>query len=479
MLLLIAFASYWIYTDYWQKRTELQQQMSGIFFDAIRQVEDQLLREQFKTLRLKVRTEKGELALEESDSIRIITMVSEEDATIDLSDFEGRSFLDSNELHGSLSQVVLIKSDSLSNLNLSQFDSLAHTISQAKELQRASTNFSWIAQDSSLWEAVTGQFADHLSRLELPFAFQLMQLDTTSKAELSSLATDTYVDLLSKHRYQIALYNYRAYLWQEITPMLAFAVLVVLLVGFAFIMVQRSLHQQQTLTNMRNDFIANITHELKTPITTVGVAIEALQHFDGLEDRQRTIEYLGMAQQELGRLASLVDKVLQTALLDQTTLQLKLENINLKNLIDSTLQSLHARFEQRAAKVAFTYTDDALLMLEGDRLHLSNVIHNLLDNALKYSPGKPEIQIKLSQQQHSIELQIQDQGIGIAKAHVDRIFERFFRAPTGNIHDVKGHGLGLSYVAAIVQAHQGNIQVQSEETGGSLFTLSFPSLSGT
>ena len=283
----------------------------------------------------------------------------------------------------------------------------------------------------------------------------------------------SYSDLVSGERYEASLSGVEYYLLKKVGVSALFALLLFCCMGAAFALIYRSLKQQQRLTELKNDFIRNITPELKTPIATVGVAVEALQRFDALENPERTREYLDISQHELKRLSLLVDKVLRMSLFEKGAPELKPEALDIKDLVQGILSSMKLQFEQRRAQVEFEVSDQAF-PLEADRLHLASVVYNLLDNALKYSREVPQIKVSLQQNEHEVQLAVSDRGRGIPAAYTTRIFETFFRVPTGDVHNVKGHGLGLSYVSGVVQRHKGSIAVESQEGEGSTFTITLP-----
>lgn len=283
----------------------------------------------------------------------------------------------------------------------------------------------------------------------------------------------SYTDLVSGARYEAVLSGVDYFLLKKVGVSALFALLLFCCMGAAFALIYRSLKQQQRLTELKNDFIRNITHELKTPIATVGVAVEALQRFDALENPERTREYLDISQHELKRLSLLVDKVLRMSLFEKGAPELKPEALDLKDLVQGILSSMKLQFEQRRAQVEFEVAEQAF-PLQADRLHLASVVYNLLDNALKYSSEVPQIKVSLQQNEQEVQLSVSDRGRGIPAAYQTRIFETFFRVPTGDVHNVKGHGLGLSYVSGVVQRHQGKIEVESQEGAGSTFTITLP-----
>lgn len=297
--------------------------------------------------------------------------------------------------------------------------------------------------------------------------------DTNSATPSGTFTAGEYYDLVSGERYEARISAYHTYLFRKILPQLLFAVLLFACVGMAFGLIYRNFRQQQRLTELKNEFIRNMTHELKTPISTISVAIEALQNFDALSDLSRTHEYLDISRLELNRLSLLVDKVLRMSLFEQGEPELKKEPIDLRQLVEEVLAAMKIQFEKRSAKVDFSAASGNFT-LRGDRLHLTSVLYNLLDNALKYSPLNPNIFISLSQKDDHITLQVRDQGRGIPTAYLSRVFEKFFRVPTGDVHDVKGHGLGLNYVAGVVRLHGGSIGVESTEGEGANFEVKLP-----
>ncbi|MEM6377770.1 MAG: HAMP domain-containing sensor histidine kinase, partial [Bacteroidota bacterium] len=264
-------------------------------------------------------------------------------------------------------------------------------------------------------------------------------------------------------------------LFAKMFPLVLFTLFLTLITGISFALVYRSLKQQQRLTEMKNNFISNVTHELQTPITSVGVALEALSNFDVLENKDKTEEYLAISKNELNRLSILVDKVLKMALFEED-LRLHLEPVDLKPLLVKILSSMRLQFEQKGALVEHNFEGNAFPVL-ADRVHLTSVIYNLLDNALKYSKADAKVKVGLSNTPNGVQLTVQDQGIGIPDVYQEKIFDKFFRVPTGNLHQVKGHGLGLSYVATIIEKLNAKIKVESVPDQGSTFSLYFNPIS--
>jgi two-component system phosphate regulon sensor histidine kinase PhoR len=275
------------------------------------------------------------------------------------------------------------------------------------------------------------------------------------------------------NRYAMSISEFRPMLFGEIAPQMLFSVFLTLLTATAFFIMYRSLRSQQRLMEMKNDFISNITHELKTPVTTVSVALEALRDFKGLENPKTTREYLDIAQSELNRLSILTDKILKSAVFENKGIGFDPEPVDLLKTVDQILRSMKLVFDKQKAHVSFAREGDSFTIMGGS-VHLTNVIYNLLDNALKYSAGEPKISISLVEDANRVVLKIEDKGIGIPTEYRKKIFEKFFRVPTGDVHNVKGYGLGLSYVQAVIHSHRGLIEVNSTPGEGSIFTIFLP-----
>mgnify|MGYP000610235474 CR=1 FL=1 len=280
------------------------------------------------------------------------------------------------------------------------------------------------------------------------------------------------VGFLNPMTFKPVLLNTTPYLLKQISPQLLFSLFLLGVVIISFLSLYKNLLAQQKLAGIKNEFISNITHELKTPIATVSVAIEALRNFNALHDPSKTREYLDISQNELQRLSLLVDKVLKLSMFEKKEIELKIEPVDLKTLVDEVVSSMRLQFEKFNAHVSVDVQGNSYV--QGDKLHLISIIFNLLDNALKYAKGNPSIQILISEEPEVVQLSVTDNGIGIPTQYKDKIFEKFFRVPSGDKHDAKGYGLGLSYVLHVVKKHKGEILVDSQPGIGSRFTIKFP-----
>jgi two-component system, OmpR family, phosphate regulon sensor histidine kinase PhoR len=250
--------------------------------------------------------------------------------------------------------------------------------------------------------------------------------------------------------------------------------MIAIVLGCFYVAVNTILRQKK-LADIKNDFINNMTHEFKTPISTIQLACEALADKDMQQNQSIMGRYLGIIKDENQRLGTQVEKVLQTALLDRGNTKMQLDQLNVHQLVAKTIENIAPQIELRNGSIS-QQLDANHDLVQADNLHLSNVIFNLIDNALKYSPQNPNIHISTYNTPTELAIQIADKGLGIAPEHQKTIFEKFFRVPTGNLHDVKGFGLGLSYVKKIVEEHQGRIQLQSKLGQGSTFSVYLPTI---
>jgi len=313
--------------------------------------------------------------------------------------------------------------------------------------------------------------------INIPF---IILLDTTKRGPQEHVPDQkefktnfTFVGLSKIFAYQAVFDKPFGYIVKRISLPILASILLVAFTIVSFVFLYRNLLAQRRLTEMKNEFISNITHELKTPIATVNVAIEALRNFNALENPGRTREYLDISASELQRLSLLVDKVLRLSMFENREIELNKEKLDLKQLIAEVIRIMQLQFEKCNASINFHYEGEHFI-IEADRLHITSVIYNLLDNALKYSKEKPVIEIDLLDKKEMLELQVRDNGIGIASEYRSKIFEKFFRVPVNDKHNIKGYGLGLSYVAEIIKRHRGSIHVESELSKGSSFIILLP-----
>jgi len=371
-------------------------------------------------------------------------------------------------------QILVMTDDSISS-GEPRFDKLITKI--PNPTVGGSHRFTFtVARDTISTDSLRLAYRTALEKAGISLDFQLLAVPEPALPSDACIRTEpAFSGILTQRFYTAEFPAYQGYLFQKMLPHILFSLLLFGITAAAFGLIYKSLRQQQRLTALKNDFIGNITHELKTPITTVGVALEALSDFDVLKKPEQAREYLDISKLELERLTLLVDKVLRLSMFEEKQPQLKIEPLDLAALVRQVLNAMRLQAESAGATIHFE-AEENLPLVSGDRLHLTSVVFNLVDNALKYRrKDAPEIRVSLrSLQNDKICLTVQDNGIGIAPEYQSKVFEKFFRVPAGNIHNVKGHGLGLSYVADVVRQHGGNIRVESVEGEGSRFVVELP-----
>lgn len=281
-------------------------------------------------------------------------------------------------------------------------------------------------------------------------------------------------DLIGNVNYLLVNFpSEQGYLVREIWGTLATSVIFILIIIFCFSYAINVIIKQKQLSDIKNDFINNMTHELKTPIATVTLACEMLNEENVQEDRNSLKRYIGMISDENQRLSEQVEKVLQSALLDKDVFKLKKEKISVHQLINTTVDKASFNLSSCEGKLDLNLNADKDEVI-GDSHHLTNVIHNLVDNAIKYSADHPNVIISTTNVLKGTIISVADKGIGMSKDQVKKIFDKFYRIPTGDVHDVKGFGLGLSYVKKIIELHGGSIGVSSQKQVGTTFEIFLP-----
>ncbi|MEP1035688.1 HAMP domain-containing sensor histidine kinase [Ekhidna sp.] len=264
----------------------------------------------------------------------------------------------------------------------------------------------------------------------------------------------------------------QGYLISKVWSAMVSSGFLVLVILFCFGYSIRTIVRQKKLSEMKNDFINNMTHELKTPISTVSLAVEALNDKE-IEQSALRSKYLKVIGEENKRLGDQVEKVLQIAAIDRKDYNLKQEILRMSDMVKNAADHIAMQVEQRGGRLNMIEKAEKDLV-HGDEMHLTNIILNLLDNANKYSPEAPNITLRTASDQEDFIISIHDKGIGMSREQQKHIFEKFYRVPTGDLHNVKGFGLGLAYVQRIVEAHGGSIHVDSEPGKGSKFSITLP-----
>ena len=265
----------------------------------------------------------------------------------------------------------------------------------------------------------------------------------------------------------------KQFLLTDLWGMLLVSIILIAVIVYSFSYTVTTLIRQRKLSEMKNDFINNMTHEFKTPIASISLACETLGDKDIPKSEEFIGSYISMISDETRRLALLSEKILQTAVIEKGQLKMNREMVDLHSVVREVIKSLLIQVEIKDGEMV-TALNASPPVLEGDRVHLTNLVYNLLDNANKYTRRKPLIRISTETSGNGILLSVTDNGIGIPKADLKKIFQKLYRVHTGNVHDIRGFGLGLSYVKAIVEEHRGKISVESEVNAGSTFRIYLP-----
>ena len=263
-------------------------------------------------------------------------------------------------------------------------------------------------------------------------------------------------------------YDYNFFIKDLLWPMLAFF-FILLISNIALVFVYRTIRKQKRINEVKTDFINNMTHEMKTPITIASAGLDALEHH--IPPTERTDFYLHTSKKQLHLLNDFVERILDAAVQDIPDFNLKKEKIDLHALFDELIQS-HSVLNKKT--VSFRLTGQESAFIQADQLHLQTAFHNIIDNAIKYSNGTVEIHIDIAENNRDCTIKIRDNGMGIPQQYIKNIFEKFFRVPQGDAQSIKGFGLGLYYVSSIVKKHSGNISVHSKLRSGTEFIITLP-----
>ena len=320
------------------------------------------------------------------------------------------------------------------------------------------TRFEFCIYKPELQEFIMERSPDYRKELiEKGSAFILFQADIYTSPE--------YLLVYFPHEKQFLL--------TELWGMLLISIILIIVIVSSFTYTITIIFRQKRLSEMKNDFINNMTHEFKTPISTISLACEALSDKEIRHSAEFLDNYITMISEENKRLAGMAEKILQTAVIDKGQLKMNKEKIDLHVIIIDVIKNLRIQVEIKDGEIKRRFKATKS-QIEGDRVHVTNLVYNLLDNANKYSPKKPLIRIITENAGNGIVMTIEDNGIGIGKNEQKKIFEKLYRVPTGNIHEVRGFGLGLNYVKAIVEEHHGKISLESEVNKGSKFKVFLP-----
>lgn len=467
LLVITGFQLYWLRTNYYREKKTLTLKTDAAFRQTIMQV-------QLKKLKI----DSMNWSTNENGDVKVFVSSGTNGPKVKIPP-NGEVITTINLLRDKMKDTVGKTQKMVISLNqasVSVHGDSAGMARQVHEPVQGKHLFNMLYGVDSLQEPLrTGEidtaYTEMLQKKNISIPFTIVKLDSCSNVPEENL-NEVTVGFARPVVYRMQPGNTFPYLLKRISPAILFSVILLGITILSFVLLYRNMVKQRRLAESKNEFISNITHELKTPIATVGVAIEALKNFNAMQDPQRTREYLDISSNELQRLNLLVDKVLKLSMFEKQEVELRSEWLDLGELVREVEGSLKLQAEKHKASINVHTTGD--LHLQGDRLHLQSVVFNLLDNALKYSKETPVIDIAINGTGEKVILTVSDNGIGIPPEYRNKVFEKFFRVPHGDTHNAKGYGLGLSYVAEVISKHHGTIEADSRLAQGTTFIITLP-----
>ncbi|MBV7270201.1 HAMP domain-containing histidine kinase [Winogradskyella sp. WHY3] len=359
--------------------------------------------------------------------------------------------------------------------------------------QSYETSFKTLLKDVPIHKRVSAPHVEvllerelHSEGVDLDFEFAIYDDDLATKIQTLNFSMDkettvgipVFLDNNNESNYTLYVDfpDRKKYLISSILPMVVLSIIFTGIIILAFSSAIHQLIKQRKISQIKTDFINNMTHEFKTPIATINLALDAIRNPKIIGDQDKVKRYLGMIKDENKRMHAQVENVLRISKLEKNELNISKERIKLHDLIEDAITHVELIVEDRKGYVK-TYLNAAKSSVLANETHFTNVIVNILDNAIKYSDDAPKIDVSSENVGNNIILKIADKGNGMSKQVAKRVFEKFYREHTGNVHNVKGHGLGLAYVKRIVDDHQGYISVESEKGKGSTFIIKLPLIS--
>ena len=322
-------------------------------------------------------------------------------------------------------------------------------------------------------EGINSSLFSNTYELKSPNFYSSLKDSVHNKRTLLPLVLNGYSLPDSFEALSIVIPDYKSVVMKQMRLMIFGVIFFTLIIISAFYVTVSTLLRQKKLSEIKNDFINNMTHEFKTPLATISLAVDAMRNEKVVQDREKSAYFSSIIKEENRRMNKQVETILQAALIDRQELQLRLQPLHINEVIKKVMDNFKLQLEEIHATVVLQL-EAGHDMAEADEVHFTNLISNLIDNAIKYSRDKLTIRIQTYTSGKNLTIRIEDNGIGMTKETQRRIFEKFFRAHTGNVHNVKGFGLGLSYVKSVVDAHNGRIKVESTVGKGTAFTLEIP-----
>ncbi|MGL2964679.1 sensor histidine kinase [Flavobacterium sp. RSB2_4_14] len=370
--------------------------------------------------------------------------------------------------------VKIEKAGRLDLLDNAQFEIFYKDIAALKPIQeRVSNEF--------LQKLLTDELNEYGVKTPFEYSIYSNGLATKIKSDRfkydksSTYSIPVFIDNEDNNKYQLLITfpQKKKFLFSELIGICILSIIFTLIIIIAYSSALSQLIKQRQISEIKTDFINNMTHEFKTPIATINLALDAIKNPKVIDDKEKVQRYLQMIRDENKRMHAQVENVLRISKLEKKELDIKKESNNIHDIIEDAIEHVHLIIEDRGGSITKHLDAKRTTALLND-VHFTNVIVNVLDNAIKYSPDAPKIDISTENVTEFIYIKIKDQGAGISKAAQKRIFEKFYREHTGDLHNVKGHGLGLAYVKRILEDHNSEIFVESEKGKGSTFIIKVP-----
>lgn len=475
-LVLIGFVVQWVFSKYNEEKARLSKELFSEFRETHNRLSDSIITQQFinpnidstfktgKNIKITIRNTATQDINEDTGCkiTRISALPVKHDLIFDSVAFKK----DSLKMTGTVTQKLIIANEA---------DFLVRSVGLFVKQIKNKVNFTTTFDSPDILLVDTTIFKKELTKsihkVSPSFVISWSQKQNIDTPNVDSKELQ-YSIIWKDKIIEAKIENYNWFVIKTISAQIIFVLFLILLTGVSFYIAYRSLKKQMQLNILRDDFVRNISHELKTPVTTVKVAIEALQNFNLKENEKTAKEYLSMANSELQRLETLVNKVLISMLYAEQNNSIQPEKTDLNILVEEVLTTLTPQIDKENARINFTKSEKPLFV-NIDKFHITGVILNLLDNSFKYTHQTAEIDMLFEETTNYVILKISDRGVGIPEEYLKKIFEKFFRIPQGDVHNVKGYGLGLNYSAMIMQLHHGKIEAQNRQGGGTEFILKF------
>ena len=403
----------------------------------------------------------------EADTVNFKTFLSREETQIEKIEFTSKDF---SELSPKDRMVKVERLDRYDKLELESI--FKNIVSRTPIHDRVSTNEIRMNLDNEL----------RARNIDTKFEFGVFSEELITKVKsdrfvqkrgytynVPLFVTDDSID----YDLYVSFPEKKEYILSTISWILVLSAVFIFIIIVSFASALYQLIRQKQISAIKTDFINNMTHEFKTPIATINLAVDSIRNPKIINDKEKVIRYAEMIREENKRMHAQVENVLRISKLEKNQLDLSKDIVNFHDIIRDAVSHVDLIIRDREGGIEQSLNAKQTEML-ASKFHMTNVITNMLDNAIKYSEGAPRIRIETVNAGNNIVLKIADKGIGMSKVAQRKVFNKFYREQTGNIHNVKGHGLGLSYVKSIVEKHHGNVYVESEKGKGSTFTVKLP-----